>query len=496
MQHLNTDDGQDQAVRFDSAVSRFLNGPVFAAGFFAYVGFFYPGFMSNDSVTHVLEGRSGVFTDWHPPALAHLWRMVEFIVPGPTGMLVFQSALIWFGAFLIYRAYFAARCSLVGAVCLVALMFFPPVFGIAGVIWKDILMWGFLLNAIGVAGHVKSPNSGNRRRPLLLLSATIFLALAAVLARHNAILAALPIIGLAVFRLWGEKSFPRLALALIVAAIVGGGVQLSAGLINSQLTDRKAHVWVALAIFDIAGVIVRLPDQTERERIYSQLPVAIREADTSEAVARGYHPKYWETMFLGDAPAFRPVNWETFEGFSYLEEEDLSTIRKVWLSVNRQHWREWLNHRWAVSLHVLGLLPEHLWSVAYMKTNGFSKIFEPYYGKNPEPSQFQHALERHLTSLDKRLMYRPWFYVVIALMILAVSVVRTRSIGHEAVFISMSALIHEAALIFVAPSPDFRYSHYMIFATLLSALLLARPLMQKLNLAICRVRPAPQDANP
>jgi hypothetical protein len=34
------------------------------------------------------------------------------------------------------------------------IVFFPPVFGISGIIWKDLFMWAFLMLAIGVAGSL------------------------------------------------------------------------------------------------------------------------------------------------------------------------------------------------------------------------------------------------------------------------------------------------------------------------------------------------------
>ena len=79
----------------------YLTDYFFVAGFLLYVGFFYPGFMSTDSAVQILQARQGVYSDWHPPAMAYLWGLLESItVPGPAGMLILQSALIWGGACL------------------------------------------------------------------------------------------------------------------------------------------------------------------------------------------------------------------------------------------------------------------------------------------------------------------------------------------------------------------------------------------------------------
>ncbi|WP_445367984.1 hypothetical protein ACH5Y9_25040 [Methylomonas sp. BW4-1] len=49
----------------------------------------------------------------------------------------------------------------------------------------------------------------------------------------------------------------------------------------------------------------------------------------------------------------------------------------------------------------------------------------------------------------------------------------------EVICLTSSAILHELGLMLAAPSPDFRYSHYMVFCSLLSLLLLARPWLAK-----------------
>ena len=86
--------------------------------------------------------------------MAFLWHFTDSIVPGPFGMLIVETALIWCGTYLISLFWFSdAHPILRLAPCL--LVFYPPIFGISGAIITDILMWAFLMLAIGMAGAIK-----------------------------------------------------------------------------------------------------------------------------------------------------------------------------------------------------------------------------------------------------------------------------------------------------------------------------------------------------
>ena len=68
--------------------------------------------------------RAGFYTDSHPPAMAALWRLVEHVVRGPSGILVIQSATLIIGlAMILWRAF----RPLAAAVTASALFLFPPI---------------------------------------------------------------------------------------------------------------------------------------------------------------------------------------------------------------------------------------------------------------------------------------------------------------------------------------------------------------------------------
>src|SRR5262245_58585698 len=99
---------------------------------------FYPGVMSPDSVgsyrdatTNVINGSSQV------PILAFLWKYILKVIPSPFGPLLFQNLIFWSGLALVVSA---CRLSARGSVLVVlGVGFFPTVFALLGVLWKDIL---------------------------------------------------------------------------------------------------------------------------------------------------------------------------------------------------------------------------------------------------------------------------------------------------------------------------------------------------------------------
>ena len=104
---------------------------------------FYPGFMSTDSVSQLLQARDGELTSIQPPLMSIIWHYVDLLMRGQTGMLILQNVLYWSGLALILTPFRARQWLYFSLLFIIG--FFPPYFLIQGVLWKDNLMSGFLL---------------------------------------------------------------------------------------------------------------------------------------------------------------------------------------------------------------------------------------------------------------------------------------------------------------------------------------------------------------
>ena len=274
----------------------------FVGGFFLHFAIMYPGFMTYDAVNQILEARAGVFSDWHPPLMALIWRWLEHLMPGPAPMLFLQLGLIWLGAFLVFHAFFQSCCGKIAASLLCGLFFLPPMFGVSGAILKDMLMWGALLAAFGVAGHIKVTTNQKLRLTGVLSITTLLLLWLAILLRHNAIFATIPLLGFAMFRLFPKDNLWGLIRAIIPAAIIAALLFAASGAINKHLSDRHTQPWVANAAFDIVGILKRMEDKTAQQTLFAQLAQSLNSSGTVEPVLQAYTPMYWREVFRSKPP--------------------------------------------------------------------------------------------------------------------------------------------------------------------------------------------------
>jgi hypothetical protein len=178
----------------------------------------YPGFMSYDSVEQILEARAGKYEDYHPPIMAFTWHFTDKAVPGPFGMLIFETFLIWAGTFLVAKNWFRNSRSTVIALAPCLLIFYPPVFGISGGIWKDIFMWSFLILGVGALGVVEPVAVKPKFSNLIMLGLGFFFLSMAMMYRHNAFFPIFPLVALGVVRaiggLWNSRRVATVSLSL------------------------------------------------------------------------------------------------------------------------------------------------------------------------------------------------------------------------------------------------------------------------------------------
>lgn len=457
-----------------------LTGVWFIGGFLLHFAIMYPGFMTYDAVNQILEARAGVFSDWHPPLMALIWRLLEHLMPGPALMLFLQLGLIWLGAFLVFHAFFQACCGKIAAILLCTLVFLPPMFGVSGAILKDMLMWGALLAAFGVAGHIKSTTNQELWLTGVLCISTLLLLWLAILLRHNAIFATIPLLGFAFFRLFPKDSLWGLIRAIIPAAIIAALLFAASGAINKQLADRHTQPWVANAAFDIVGILKRMEDKTAQQALFVQLAKSLNSSGTVEPVLQAYTPMYWREVFRSKPPTLLlPENsiGPVIHGFESFSAEQLSALHQLWTQSIMAEPLLWLRHRFAVSKYVLGWVSESNWSPVIMGKD-FPLDLAEAYGSVQVSSPLQDRLEEGLNGLINDWFFQPWPYFLVSIIVMAVMFFRPITANIEITCLISSGLLHEIGLLLAAPSPDFRYSHYMVFCTLLALLMLARPKMR------------------
>jgi len=437
--------------------------------------------MSTDSFVLILEAREGVYSNGHPPFVAFLWHQMDRLTPGPLGMLLLQTSLLWIGTFLVSQYWFAIDSSFFLALSASLIIFYPPIFTITGAIWKDIFMLGFLMMAIGVAGAVRShPHrvswcffTGVALIALLLFMANLF--------RYNAVFAAVPLMVLGIAQ-GLPKGWKFRTLVAGIAGTLACAVILSAvSFVNRKLTTYSINQWGFAAIFDVAGTIYHTPDPQTRQELYQRIPSRIRGDGGLERLLETYDSREWLEMFRGpsaglavpplvdNVPALQRL-WSVFQ----LNAQEEKALFNLWMDCVVHHTYPWLRHRVSVFKGIIGLDGRNLWAPVFMNPNGGQERVARFYGKNPPLNHFQSALEWRFEALSKHLFYRPWIYLLLTIAIITLCLFFWNEDRADVFLIALSGLTHEGTLFFLAPAAPYRYSHYMIYTSILATLLLIR----------------------
>lgn len=419
---------------------------ILVAGWTLGLIYAFPGLMSIDSMDQLLEARAHVYTDHHPPSMQAFWRLVDMVVPGPTGMLVLQTAAFVAGSFLLLHRVLSPRRA---AVVTSAIFLFPPVLCPLSVIWKDCLMASALLLAISALLA--------ERRAWRVAGLVLMVGASAV--RYNGFAATFaPVILLFAWR-DGMRAAKRYALA--AAAWVA--VTLAAFAIDAALTDVHMHLWQSsLAVSDIAGTLTNvdgtLSDAELRDLLDgTQLKV---DHDIHAAIRALYVPYDYSSLIDGpghlwDLPVY---------GKTPAPPSQRDAITRAFWDVVTSHPAAYLRHRLDVMLATLAITSEHGTTVITHAAQ------HPAYVRaldlDPASNWLQRKLERTIKRIAKRTpLFHPWLYVALALVLLAL--VRTRL----ELAVLLSGLGLEASLFPLSPGPDFRYSHWLVVCVLIAGVM-------------------------
>ena len=408
---------------------------ILLVGWALFLVYAYPGYMSTDSCDQLVQARAGIYNDWHPALMARQWAFVELFVSGPFGMLLVQSALFLWGVYFLLRR--VAPSPRAAAALAVITLLFPPVMTTMAVIWKDSQMAGYL--AMGAALVLSE-----RRRLRMLGYALLFVACGM---RYNAAAAVLPILVHATWS-WTRPRWQRVGAAgLITVALFVGSGQL-----NELLTDEHQYPWhSSLALFDLAGMIRDAGPQSDAE-IQGELdgtPLVIHQ-DLFAKITAAYDPRTWWYLSHGDNRIWDPPTTDA----------QRDAIARAWRGLVLDHPGAYFRHRRRVFYNVLGLKKEdrELWSSVYHKI-AEDPLRLPGLHHDASPSAAQRWLYARLDHYQNGRWFRPYIYFFASILALVLCAYQRR--GYELALLA-SGLAYECSYLVVAPSPDNRYSHWMI----------------------------------
>jgi hypothetical protein len=418
-------------------VKRYLPYAIVFAAWALLFAYAHPGLLGVDSIYQLVQARSGVYGNWHPPMMAVIWSVLDRIVAGPLLMFVLQTALFAAGLYLLARRYWA---PLPASIVAASMLVFPPVFVVLAGIFKDALMAGLLL--CGAAGLLAASRPAR-------VAGWLAIALAATM-RHNAAIVIVPLV--AMIAPLSSKGWKRHA----VGAAIGIAISAGALLVDRALTKNDEHPFAnMLALADVAGTIAHAPDLPDGDvrELLAGTPLRATTDLQPRMRALRLERNGWESLALGDDRMFD------------LAEDDAhaDAIVAAWKRAIAAYPGAYLAHR----VRVFDMA---------MAWSGPKPDFSSVGNENPEHlatvgqvrsyDGFQLAVGRGLRVIHRWPIFSPILYLVLAIGLLVVQwrdpLLRGLLGGAVAYALSLTVL-----------SPgghDYRYVHWLAVVAIFAAI--------------------------
>lgn len=415
---------------------------ILIAGWLLFVVYAYPGYMSVDSVWQLQQARRiEPLSEWHPPLMAFLWRWTDSILAGPLPMLAIQSTAFLLGVAALLRRVMSPRAA---ALVAVAVLLAPQNIVVLAVVWKDCQMAGFLFASIAA---LLSP-----RRWVRICG--YFFVFMATGVRYNAAAATLPIV-LGLFA-WG-RAMPGLR-RLAIATALWLGLTAAAVVTSALLIEKRTHPWViGSTTTEIVGTIRFMPEVTDAELLRWTPGVPWTHTDKLQSRIRtSYHPlNQWLDITQGERKLIEhPGN-----------DEQLAALAAAWKTVVFAHPLAFLRHR--VSLFLAQLETRTGGAGGFWVGFTPTEWAEDSLDHRARHSRVQKRWFRWLITFDTWFGLRVGAYLVLGLCLLPMC--RRDRVSFV---VQSSGVLFQLGVLIVAPAIDYRYSHWMVVATIVTAILL------------------------
>ncbi|MFT3728880.1 MAG: hypothetical protein QM759_13740 [Terricaulis sp.] len=414
-------------------------------GFALSADAFYPGIFTPDSLEQFSQAQSGEFGDWHPPAMAALWRALNAIHLGPELLFFLHLALFWSGVWMIADALVRRGWRWGALFPLIGLL--PFVFNFLGLLWKDVAVacaWTF---AAGVAFRRMA-----RGKKLNALEHTaVWLAfLYGALVRANTIFAAAP---LALYLLSGDiftrRLWPQLAALVLAPALI---LSATAFVNHTVLQADAEHPEDSLFLFDLVGI---------SRATGAQLVPGPWTPQQAALIPTCYHPDKWDWVGMGKCEFLT----------STLDDRHIwgtPVVRQAWIQAIATHPATYAAHRLAFSNEILRWLGPIPVNDSFMESEMSDARWRHH------PGLLFRAYQKLCVSLASTSLFRPYFWLLLSLCTLTAAWFAADSPQRRfAGALSASAAIYVLTYLPFGVASDFRYIYWSIIATLaaLAALL-------------------------
>jgi hypothetical protein len=427
------------------------------AGITTYVVNF-PGSLEDDSFEQLLEGRTGIYSFWHPPIMSWMLGVSDAIGPAAAWFVLFDMVLA-FGA-LSSLLWLVRRVSWAAVACAVVIVLLPQMALLQAVVWKDALFADAALAGFVCLAHAANRWQNRRLRYALLGAAAVCLALAALARQNGVVMLFCASPGLGTIAALREKRWR-------IGAAYGAGLLCLSGLLalaanealafRSDGTPALEDQFKVLELYDITGMVKYEPSLP--------LDVLDRKSPPLAALIRSDGIRLWS-----------PVKNDTLEYSPRLTE----ALDDVPPDVLSRQWR--------------ALVLDHTWAYLAVRAKLFAWVFLPdrtmichpfHVGDEGNPADLR-ALGMRSRMDNRDLMLWRYgdvfrgtpafshpFFAVIAALALIVLLHRRRPADLAMASLMAAALAFTASFFVISIACDYRYLMVLDLAAIAGALYLS-----------------------
>lgn len=407
--------------------------------------FFFPGYMSNDSILMYYAARGDVPSDLAPVMLGLIWRVLYQITGQMSSLLFLQLAMLWSSLCLFATYVFKKSKSRKYSLMVLAIGILPFVFNISGVIWRDCQMVFALMLATSLILWFKEIKNVWRRVGLFIL--IILLIMYAAVSRYNAIIAVVPMVFLAVRNSgFVKKTYVQVFLAVLSIPLVFIFLLPS---INSLMGATKSNNQPGLLLDDI----VRVSDKDVLSSI--EMPVGLRASLLKIQDCSINTDRLVDNMGFCADNETRVILYQNYNEF-----------QRVWLQIITSNPFRYIKYKATMYLYVLFPVKSYI----YVWQDGIVanryNITVKYDFLRVIGFAYTNFFSRYL-----RMIYEPWFWLVSGLALLYASA-RKRGI-HVLLTntLCVSGVLYILGYIPTGVAPDYRYIYWPVLAIIIAFVL-------------------------
>jgi hypothetical protein len=248
----------------------------------------YPGGMSPDTIDQYQQSLSHNYNSHHPPLMAMLWSLFNYIYQGPQTMLLLQLTFLWGGVLLLYYSDIQNKYRFL--YFLIPLL--PNILSQSGTIWKDV---GFSLGGFFIATICIFYTYRQKPMPILVLIGLSVICFYVVGIKFQAKFI-VPILIFFAVSLYCKRG---LAIRLIMCAGLSF-VIITTNILLSSSFSINTHSEQLRQIFDIAGISVNIGNDDVFPKYVKESP-----RYSFEKIKEQYTPKWVDPLIFYTDSVYR-----------------------------------------------------------------------------------------------------------------------------------------------------------------------------------------------